>query len=146
MRQVIEMTYVVALEFKASAVTGTGPQRVLNILKGIPKYQIPAALQIVALPCVSKLLKAFQHQKETEVHRAHVEGCDFRFKRDSGLDAFLNSHIGRATAGQIYYRVGRLFDLRKKGRESCGTVVWFASLRITRMQMHNRSASFGCAD
>jgi len=49
MCQVVEVTYVVALEFKAGAVTGTGPQRVLNILKGVPEHQVPAALQVVAL-------------------------------------------------------------------------------------------------
>ena len=48
MRQVIEVTYVVALEFKAGAVTGTGPECVLDILKGVPEYQIPPALQVIA--------------------------------------------------------------------------------------------------
>ena len=50
MRQVVEVTYVVALEFKAGAVTRAGPQCILNILKGIPEHQVPAALQVVALP------------------------------------------------------------------------------------------------
>ena len=68
MRQVVEVTYVIALEFKAGAVTGTSLQCVLDVLKGIPEYQIPAVLQVVALPWVSELLEAVQHRKQAKVH------------------------------------------------------------------------------
>src|ERR1700674_1486428 len=132
MSQVIEMTYVVALEFKAGAIPSTSPQGVLNILKSIPEHQVSTALQVVVLPRVAKLLEALQHWKEAKVHRAHVERRDFRFKRESRLDALLNFHIGRTTAGQIDYCIGRLLNFWQKGSESGQSVVWFPSLRIAR--------------
>src|SRR5580704_12811461 len=138
MRQVVEVPYVVALEFKTGAVTCTAPQCVLNILKGIPEHQVPAVFQVVALPWVSELGEALQNRKEPKIHRAHIEGCEFRHKRDRGLNAFLNSHVRRASACQIYHGVGRLFDSWQECGKRRETVVWFTRLRIARMQMHDR--------
>ena len=50
MRQVVEVTNVVALEFKAGAVASTGPQCVFDILKG---YSQASA---VRFPCFQALL------------------------------------------------------------------------------------------
>jgi len=84
---------------------------------------------------VPELLKPFEHRKEPKIERAHVERCEFRLKRDCGLDAFLNSHVGCATAGQFTTASGRLLDSGRERGKRCRAVVRFASLPITRMQM-----------
>src|SRR5271165_750114 len=146
MGQVIKMAHVIAFKFKAGAVTGTSPQRVLSILKRIAENQVPAALQVLTLPRVSELLETFEHREQAKVHRAHVERCEFWLKDERRLDPLLNSHIGGAPAGQIHHSVGRLFDLWQEGREGRGSLVRLARLRIARMQMHDRRASFRCRD
>ena len=54
--------------------------------------------------------------------------------------------VRRASAGQIYHGVGRLFDSWQECGKRRETVVWFTRFGIARMKVNDRSASFGRAD
>ncbi len=114
MGEVVEVRSVVALELEARAAVAQGPQHELDVLEGVAEHQVARIFQRRRLPVMLEVLEPVQHGEQAEIHRAHVEGGDFRLEDLGRLDALLHRHIGRAAGGQIHHRVGRLLDARQE--------------------------------
>ena len=86
-----------------------------------------------------------EHGKQSEVHRTHVEGCDFGLEHRRGPDAFLHGHVRRAAGGEVYHGVCGLFDARQKAGERFGGLIRLSGLGIARVQMNDGGTRFGRA-
>jgi hypothetical protein len=78
------VTGIVTFEFEAGAVRPTARDDVLDILVGVAENQVAAVLQVLPFPIVLECVEALQHGKQAEVHRPHVQGGHFGWKRSAG--------------------------------------------------------------
>ena len=135
--QIVEMSYVIALELEARFVLRARLQGELDVLEGVSEDQIPCALQVLRFPCVLELLETFQHGEESEVYRSHVERSQLRLQLHGGPDALLDPHGGCASTRQVDDHVHRFLDLAHKWQKHIGILRGLACLRIASVQVND---------
>src|SRR5690606_29565230 len=99
MLDIVEMSDVVALEFKARIVSVTGLEDVLDILEAVAENEIARCFEVLPLPIELKGLIAIQKMIQAEVYGTHIEGGDLGLELSGRFDALFHPHI-RATAGR----------------------------------------------
>jgi hypothetical protein len=65
------MGRVVALELEPRAGIAKRAQHELDVLVRVAEHEIARVFQRLRLPVVLERLKAVEHRKEAEIHRAH---------------------------------------------------------------------------
>jgi hypothetical protein len=140
------MGRVVALELEPRAGIAKRAQHELDVLVGVAEHEIARVFQRLRLPVVLERLKAVEHRKEAEIHRAHIERSNLRLERLRRLDPLLDRHIGRAAGGQVHDRLRRLLDTRKEARERLRALVGAPGRLVAGVQMDDGRSRLGRAD
>src|SRR5262249_40878733 len=109
---------------------------VFDVGKGVLEHALPRPLKIRLLPIKFELaLVARNHRIKSEVHRTHIERCNFGLESRSRLDALFDRHVWSTAGGDVYHDMGALFDDFEERGESLRRLVWTAILRIARVKM-----------
>jgi hypothetical protein len=127
---------VVALELEAGVRSRHSGQDVLDVLEGVLEHEVPAVLEMLALPVVLELLEAVQHRKEAEIHRAHVEGGDLGLELAAGRTRSSMVMPGAAAGGEVDHGRSRCL-IGEEGLEGLGRLVGLpvSGLRACRWTM-----------
>src|SRR5690606_14384470 len=140
MLDIIEVSDVVALEFKGRIGSVAGLEGILDILEAGAENEIARGFEMLPLPIELKGLIAIQEMIQAEVYRPHIERGDLGLELSGRFDALFHPHI-RATAGrEIDNGIRLLLNAWQEPCERLGSLIGLASLRIPRVQMQN-----GCA-
>src|SRR5262245_55366489 len=133
------MPDIVALDLEAGAVPYARGQNVFDVGESILEHALLRIFEIRLLPVVFEFsLVTPDHRIQAEVHRSHVERCDFRLECCGRANTLFCRHRRRATGGDVHHHVGALFDHLEEWRKRLRSLVRPAVLRIARMQVHNR--------
>ena len=135
------MPDVVALELEAGAVgLAEVAQDVFDVLEGVPEDEVPAVLQVLALPVVLELRVAVEHRVQPEVHRAHVERAHLRLRAHRAGEPFLQGHPVSAAGGDVHHRVAALLDAGQELHEHVRARRRAAVLGVARMEVDDGGA------
>src|SRR5437868_8878728 len=131
MREVVEVTDVVALKLEAGVAVVAGRQNVFDVLERIAEDEIARSLQMLPLPIELELLVAPQQMVEPEVDGSHVERGDFRLELRRRPHTLLDLHVGTAAGGQIDHGAAALLQARQEFPEARRRLIWSSGLWVT---------------
>src|SRR5260221_7286776 len=143
--EIVEVTGVVALKFIARAATVERFQGITDVLEGVAEHKIMGGFQHGRLPVVFELFESLEHREQAEIHRSHIQACNFWLPNRGRLYPLLDGHIGRAAGREINYHIGSLPDGAEKRLERLRRLVRPAVLRIAGMKEHDSRAGLGSA-
>ena len=147
MGEVVEVPDVVAFELEAGAVgLAELAQYVFDVLERIPEDEVPAVLQVPALPFVLELRVAVEHRIQPEVHRAHVERAHLGLRPQCAGEPLLERHPVPAAGGDVHHRIAALLDARQELHEYVRARRGAAVLGVARVEMDDRGARLGRLD
>ncbi|MNQ87649.1 hypothetical protein D3C85_1028810 [compost metagenome] len=145
-RSGVQVTNVIALNFKAGAVFGTGVEDVSDVAEGIAKDPVVTLGEVWPLPVVLELGETIEHLVQPEVHRSHVQRRQLRLELRHRLQAFFHAHGRRTAGGDVDHHVTLSLDLRQKLTEQIDILARPPINRIASMQVNNRCAGLGGTD
>ena len=113
-RSRVEVSDVVALDFKASAVFAARLEDARDVGKSVLEDSVVTTSKVRQLPVVLEFLKAIEHREQPHVHRPHVQRCNFRLELMRGAKPIFDGHGGRTTCRDIDDDIARCLDLRQE--------------------------------
>src|SRR5829696_2246585 len=136
-RQVIEVSHVVALELEAGTVRAHRLQQALDVGEGITEDMSARHLEISRLPVKLELLDTAGHRVETEIHRSHVERAHLRLHSLRSGQSLVDRHRLRAAGGDVDDGVGALRDAGQEAQEDLRVRSRLTRIWIARVEVQN---------
>src|ERR1700733_1807567 len=142
-REIVEMTYVVAFEFKTRPDSIQLAHGAFNLLKRIRQNEILGGLKIRTLPAVAPLGSLRCRSRNVEIEGAHVHRCNFGLDHQRGRESLIQRHTEAAPSRDVQNRIRLTFDLWQELHEARWSLIGLSRLRVARVQMNNCRSSLG---
>ena len=73
MREIVEVSNVIAFEFKPGPVFFTDGENFLDFHEGISENQVPCSFEVLFFPVMLEFLEAGEHRIKAEINGSHIQ-------------------------------------------------------------------------